>query len=241
MDKSEKIKIILGIFYLLLVSSLLCFFLIKFSFQEITSYEFIKDNRNYFFNLKERNLALLVSIFFIGTIMWVFLAGFLSPLALIAGFVFGKWFGTALLLISGTIGATFLYIFGNYFLKDFIKNKFLNKFQNLESKFKKSEFIYLILYRFIGGIPFPVSNLLPSIFNVKVKNFFYATLIGLTPQLFIAVSIGSGLEKIIDKNVVAPSFLDLIFSPEIYIPLILFFILAIITLILRKLFYRTKN
>ena len=39
-----------------------------------------------------------------------------------------------------SIGATFLYIFGNYFFKDLIREKFLNKFQNLEIKFKKSEF-----------------------------------------------------------------------------------------------------
>ena len=43
-----------------------------------------------------------------------------------------------------TIGATILYIFGNYFFKDFIKEKFLNRFKNLEIKFKKSEFIYLL-------------------------------------------------------------------------------------------------
>ena len=72
------------------------------------------------------------------------------------------------------MGATILYIFGNYFLKEIIKEKFINKFKNLEIKFKKSEFIYLLVYRFIGGIPFVLSNVLPCIFNVKVKNFFWA-------------------------------------------------------------------
>ena len=83
-----------------------------------------------------------------------------------------------------TIGATALYIFANFFLKEMIRDKFLNKFKNLEEKFKKSEFTYLLVYRFVGGIPFALSNVLPCIFNVKPSNFFLATLIGLIPQLF---------------------------------------------------------
>ena len=110
-----------------------------------------------------------------------------------------------------TLGATILYILSNYFFKEIIKQKFLSKFKSLEIKFKKSEFIYLLVYRFIGGIPFVVSNILPCIFNVKVINFFMATLIGLIPQLFLIVSIGSGVEKIIEQNIEAPKIIDLIY------------------------------
>ena len=127
---------------------------------------------------------------------------------------------------------------GNYFFKEFIKEKFLDKFKNLEIKFKKSEFIYVLIYRFIGGIPFVISNILPCIFNVKVNNFFWATLIGITPQLFLVVSIGSGLEKIIKQNLEAPRIIDLIYSPDIYIPMIAFVALIIITIIARKIFYK---
>jgi uncharacterized membrane protein YdjX (TVP38/TMEM64 family) len=137
-----------------------------------------------------------------------------------------------------SMGGTILYIFGNYFLKDFIKKKFLNKYRNLEIKFKKSEFVYLLVYRFIGGIPFVISNVLPCIFNVKVKNFFFSTLIGITPQVFLVVSIGSGLEKIIQRNLEAPKIRDLIFSPDIYLPLLAFGGLVILTIIARKIFYK---
>jgi len=73
--------------------------------------------------------------------------------------------------------------------------------KNLEEKFKKSEFFYLLVYRFVGGIPFVLSNVLPCIFNVKVTNFFLATFLGILPQLFLVVSIGSGLEEIIEKQI----------------------------------------
>ena len=239
MEKVKKIKIYIGLLYLVTVGIFLYFLFSKFSLQELSSYEFIKDNIEYFSEIKTKNIFLLSLFFLIFTILWVFpFLGFGSPVALLGGFILGKWLGTITVVLGLSIGATLLYSFGNYFLKDIIKEKFLNKFQNLEIKFKKSEFIYLLVYRFIGGIPWQLSCLLPTLFNVKVINFFFATLIGIIPQIFLAVSIGSGLEKIIDQNAEVPGITDIIFSPDIYVPITAFFILILITIFLRKFFYR---
>ena len=239
MEKAKKIKIFIGLFYLVAICLFLYFFFSKFSLQDLTSYDFIKENRSYFFELKNSNLFLTSIIFLLLTILWVFpFLGFGSPVALIGGFIFGKWIGTLIVVLGLSIGATFLYMFGNYFLKDLIREKFLDRFKSLEIKFKKSEFTFLLVYRFIGGIPWQLSCLIPTLFNVRVKNFFFATLIGIIPQIFLAVSIGSGLEKIIDQNSEIPSITDIIFSADIYVPILAFFGLILITIILRKLFYK---
>ena len=239
MEKTKKIKIFVGLSYLVLLIVFLYLFFSHFSFQEITSYEFIKKNSSYFVELKKSNLFLVILVFFLLTILWVFpFLGFGSPVALMGGFILGKWIGTFVVVLGLSIGGTFLYIFGNYFLKDLIREKFLNKYQNLEIKFKKSEFFYLLVYRFIGGIPWVISCLLPTIFDVRAVNFFFATLIGIIPQIFLAVSIGSGIEKLIEKNSEAPGFFELILSSEIYIPLIGFFILVILGVFGRKVFYK---
>jgi len=239
MENTKKIKLFIGLSYLLIVCLFLYFFFSKFSLEDITSYDFIKNNNAYFAELKNSNLFLISIIFLALTILWVFpFLGFGSPVALMGGFIFGKWIGTFVVVLGLSIGATFLYIFGNYFLKEFIKEKLLNKYHKLETKFKKSEFIYLLIYRFIGGIPWQISCLLPTLFNVRVRNFFFATLIGIVPQIFLAVSIGSGFEKIIDQNSEVPGITEIIFSPDIYIPLIAFFSLILVTIFLRKIFYK---
>ena len=237
MEKAKKIKIFVGLFYLLALCGFLYFFFSKFSFQEITSYDFIKNNRDYFFELKQSNLPLLAISFVLFSIIWTLVGGFGSPIVLFAGFIFGNWFATFLLIIGLSTGATGLYIFANYFLKDLIREKFLNKFKNLESKFKKSEFLYLLIYRFVGGIPFAISNVLPCIFNVKANNFFWASFLGMLPQIFILSSIGSGLEKIIDQNLEAPGIIDMITTPGIYIPILIFAGLLVFTIFIRKIFY----
>ena len=238
MEKAKKIKLYIGLFYLLLIGLFIYYFFSKFSLQEITSYDFIKNNRDYFFELKQSNLFLLATTFFLFTIVWVLAAGFGSPIAIFGGFIFGKWIGSIIVVVGLSVGACLLYVFANFFLKELIKEKFLKKYQNLEIKFKKSEFIFLLIYRFIGGIPFAISNVLPCIYNVKVFNFFWATLLGILPQIFLICSIGSGLEKIIEKNLETPKVIDLIVSPDIYLPLIVFVCLILITIFLRKIFYK---
>ena len=104
-------------------------FFSKFSLSEIISYDFLRSNRSYFIELKNSNLFLISISFLILTILWVFpFLGFGSPIALLGGFILGKWQGVMIVVLGLSIGATFIYLFGNYFLKDFIREKFLNNF-----------------------------------------------------------------------------------------------------------------
>ena len=238
MEKSKKIKIFIGLFYLIVLSFFLIFFFSKFSFEEVTSYKFIQLNRDYLVNIKQTNIILLSFAFVIFTIVWILLLGFGSPILLCAGFIFGKWLGVLLAVSSLSIGATILYIFASYFFKDLIKEKFLNKYKNLETKFKKNEFMFFLIYRFVGGIPFQIANLLPVLFNVKLKNYLFGSFLGIMPQAFIIVSLGSGIEKIVENNDSIPSMLELLSSAEIYLPVLGFIFLIFITLIIKKIFYK---
>ena len=238
MEKSKKLKISIGLIYLTIVSLFLIYFFNKFEIEEVRSYEFIKSNRDYFYNLRESNLLIISIIFLFITVIWVLLLGFGSPIALISGFIFGKWIGTFIAAFGLSIGALTLYLFGNYFFKDLIKEKFLDKFSNLEEKFKKREFTFFLIYRFVGGIPFQIANLLPVLFNVSAKNYLIGTFLGIIPQIFIMVSLGSGLEKIIDKNEKMPTFSNMLFSPDIYYPIVGFFVLFFIVIIVKKFFYK---
>ncbi len=237
MKKDKKIKIYLGFIYLAILSIFLWYLFSNFSIEEITSYEFIKNNRNNLISLKEESYILTSTLFIIFIIAWVLLLGFATPILLIAGFLFGHWYGSLVSIIGFTLGSTLLYIFATFFFKDVIQEKFYKRFFNLKEKFQRHELMYFIIYRFIGGIPMQIQNLIPVIFGVKVKNYFLGSFIGMSPQIFIWTFLGSGIENIINKNLQAPSMVDLVLSPDIYIPLIIFFIFILIALLLRKLFF----
>ena len=234
----KNIKIWIGILYLILLSVFLYFLFSNFSIQEITTYNFIRSNSDYLVSLKEANLALVSIAFIILGIAWVFLQGFGSPLILASGFLFGSYIGTILVVIALSFGATLIYILANFFFKDLIREKFLNKFKNLENRFKKKELTYMIIYRVIGGIPFQISNLIPCMFSVRVKNFFIGTILGLIPQAFVIASLGAGLENQVRKNIEPPSVIELITSFEIYVPILGFFFLLILVFVLKNFFYK---
>ena len=238
MNKTKNIKIILGISYILIISIFLWFFFQNFSIQDFTSYELIKANRDSLEGIKNNNLILSSIIFFFGTILWVLLLGFGSPIFLVGGFIFGKWLGTFLVVFGLSTGATFLYIFANFFLKDIIKEKFSDRFYNLTDKFKRNEFIYFLIYRFVGGIPFFISNILPTLFNIKLKNFFFGSIIGMAPQLFVGVSLGAGLSKILEENKEPPNIFQLVLTPDIYLPISGIIFLVLIAVYLKKYFFK---
>ena len=238
MENIKKFKIYLGILYVLLISTFLYFFFSKFTLQELSSYEFIKNNVDYFSNLKDKNYYVLLLAFSLFVVFWVLLLGFGSPVALASGFIFGKWIGTIIIAISLSVGSLLLYLIANFFFRDLVQQKLGNRMVFLKDLFKKNEFLYFLIYRFIGGLPFFIHNTLPVIFNIRIINYFFGTLLGMIPQLFIMVSIGSGLEKIIKTNNSPPSFFEIIASKDIYLPLIAFIAIVVISIFLKKKFYK---
>jgi len=238
MKKEKKIKIFLALTYILIISCFLWVFFNNFSINEISSYEFIKNNHNYFNEIRNKNFFLISIFFFIFTVIWVLLLGFGSPILLVAGFIFGKWIGSIYAVISLTIGATVLYLIASYFFKDLVEEKFLHRFSKLSEKFKKNEFYFFLIYRFVGGIPFFISNIIPIIFNVKIKNFIFGSLLGMYPQIFVWTALGEGLNQIIEKNLEPPSISKILFSSEIYTPIAGFIILLAIGIIIKNIFYK---
>tara|TARA_B100001540_G_scaffold313231_1_gene335774 strand:- start:925 stop:1641 length:717 start_codon:yes stop_codon:yes gene_type:complete len=238
MEKAKKIKLFLGLIYILIVIAFLFVFFSKFSISDFSSYEIIKKNTYQLYIFKNSNLILLIISFILFTVIWVLLLGFGTPIFLIGGFLFGKWLGTLVVTFSLTAGATLLYILAKYMFKELIIDKFSTKFSNLKNKFKNNEFNFMLIYRFVGGIPFFISNILPCLFEVKIKNYFFSTFIGMMPQLFVGTSLGSSIEKIIINNDKMPNFFDILLNKDIYYPLLGFILLIIISIFLRKKIYK---
>ena len=237
--ESSNLKIYLGAIYLIVLFIAIYFLFSTFDIKDLTSYEFIKENREIILKYKDNNIFFLTIFFFI---IIVFLNLLLCPMlvpTLVIGFIFGKWLGTLILIFGNTLGGVLLYRLAKTFFSDLIEKKFKTKFTKFINFFNKNDTIYFMCFRFIGGggAPFPIQNILPVLFNMSAKNYIIATFLGILPTTFVTAALGSGIEKIIDQNEEL-SFLPVIQSPEIYIPIIGFFIILIIALLLKKYFFK---
>ena len=236
---SLNLKIIIGVIYLAIIAVGLYFLFSVFDLNDLMSYEFIKINKDVILKYKSENFLFLTIIFFIFCIVWVLLLGIAMPLLIFSGFVFGKWWGILIVLTSTTVGAALLYLFASFFFRDAIKEKLAPKFSKLREFFNRNDIIYFMCFRFAAGvgIPYAVQNVLPILFNMPIKNYIIATFIGSMPSMFVTVSLGSGIEKVIDKNAEL-SFSTILFAPEIYIPIIAFFIILIFAFAIKKFYFK---
>ena len=239
---SKKLKLFLGFSYLLILFAFLYFIFLQVEINRLNDFSYYKELQANLDVFIGKNFLINLLIFFIASIVWVVLLGFGLPLLMTAGILFGKWIGTLVAVISMSLGALLLYIIANFFFKDLVNKVLEKKFSNYIKLFKKNEFFYFFIFRITGGLglPFALQNVLPIIFNIKKINYFFATLLGFIPSMFILVSVGSGLNKFI-KESDNFSFTNFIANKEIYLPIIIFVVFIFISAIIKKKFFNVKN
>ena len=239
---SKNLKIFLGISYLIILFAFLYFIFTGIEISKLNDFSYYKDLQADLSNYISENTIVNIIYFFIFAVLWVVLLGFGSPLLIISGILFGQWIGTLVSLISISIGAIILYSIGNFFFRDLVKKILEQKFDKYILLFKRNEFYYFFIYRFIGGlgVPFGLQNLIPILFGMKKLNYFFSSFLGFIPGFFIFNTIGSGLNSYVAQSKTF-NMLDFIFSPTIYLPILMFAGLMIFSLIIKKKFFDDKN
>ena len=239
---SKSLKLFLGISYIIILSA---FLYLIFSYVEVTRLDDFLYYKELQIDLDKtigKNLYINLLIFFFFSLVWVSLLGFGSPLLIISGILFGKWVGTFISVVSISIGALILYSIASFFFKGLVHNLLEKRFLKYIHLFRKNEFNYFLAFRLAGGlgIPFGPQNVLPVIFNIKKSNYFFASFLGFIPMFFIWNTIGSGLNEYI-KQADNFSFVNLFLNKEIYLPIILFAIVMLISVIIKKKIFENRN
>ena len=239
---SKSLKLFLGMSYVLI---LFIFLYLIFSYVDITrlnDFLYYKELQTNLEKINNNNLYLNLFIFFLFCLVWVSLLGFGTPLLIISGILFGKWVGTAISVFSISLGALIVYLIATFFFRDLVHNLLEKKFHKYIILFQNHEFNYFLAFRLAGGlgIPFGLQNILPVIFNIKKSNYFFASLFGFIPMFFILNTIGAGLNEYI-KQANNFSLINLILNKEIYLPLIFFVIVMLISAIIKKKVFDNKK
>jgi uncharacterized membrane protein YdjX (TVP38/TMEM64 family) len=237
MTQLSNLKIILGLIYLLIVA----FVTYLFFYYEIYNYvssDFIKNDRKVIITFIKKNVFICSLLFFLFSSIWFFLLGFGLPLVIVAGFLFGSYLGSVLLVMGFGFGATTLYIFANHYFKDLVFKYFLSKYKSLDVHFKKNDLAYLLFLRLVPGIPSQVGTLIPILFNVKFKKIFFSNIFGVAPNMFISVSLVSGISSKIEEG--AQFNLDLLSDPKVYVPLTAIGIMVLVVNFIKQKFFKSK-
>jgi len=119
-----------------------------------------------------------------------------SPLAIIAGKVFGPWQGMLYTLIAATLGAIIALTLARYFLGEVARNhlksyNWYKKFSNLN----EYKIAYIIaLTRLMPQVSFDLVSYAAGLTRIRLSLFTLATFIGMIPIVFILSFLGSFLQ-----------------------------------------------
>ena len=200
------------------------------------SMEFIINQHGQIRNIIDESplIAVISTVLIIAVLISVM--GPITPICILTGFYFGLYIGLTIAIIGETLGAIIVFLYGRYLFKEYFLNLFGTKFDKFKEGFNKNSINYLLLIRVIGGTPFGVQNLLPAILDMRFKDYFIATIFGVIPWAYILVSIGNGIQDIVDAgSFSSDAFLKLEYMMPIFI-LILIIVSPIIYKYIKKRF-----
>jgi len=147
-------------------------------------------------------------------------------LSLTMGFLFGRWLGTALVVIAATTGATLAFLAARYLFADAARRRMGALGEKINAGFTENALNYLLFLRLVPLFPFFLVNLAPAFTSISVRTFVVGTLIGIIPGSFVFVNLGQTLSRI--------DSLSGLLSTETIAAFVLLGVLALVPVVIRR-------
>jgi uncharacterized membrane protein YdjX (TVP38/TMEM64 family) len=117
-------------------------------------------------------------------------------LTLLGGFLFGRWLGTILIVISATIGATILFLAARSAIGNSLREKAGPLYKKIETNMRHNAIGYLLFMRLVPLFPFFMVNIVPALFNIRLISYIVTTFVGIIPGTFVYANVGRELGTI---------------------------------------------
>jgi uncharacterized membrane protein YdjX (TVP38/TMEM64 family) len=187
----------------------------------------LKENRDNLLAFTDAHFAAAVVIFIVvyATVTGLSLPG-AAILTLAGGFLFGVIFGTLIVNVGATTGATLAFLTARYLLRDTVEQKFGKWLGPFQEGFAKNAFSYLMTLRLIPLFPFFVVNLVSGLTRVNVGTYTAATALGIIPGSFVYAYAGRQLGTINSLKEIA--------SPNVIGAFVLLGLLALVPIVYKR-------
>lgn len=161
-----------------------------------------------------------------------------SVLTISGGFLFGTWLGGGAAWIGASIGATLIFLAARTAFGDALRARAGSWLEKLRDGFRENAFSYLLVLRLTPVAPFFIVNVAPAFFDVKLRDYLFATMLGMIPGAFVYAAVGAGLRAALATGVSAsPSEAAraIFLQPAVYGPIVALIALAFVPIVVRAL------
>jgi len=203
------------------------------------SLESLKSNREALSGFVENNFLLSILSF---VALYAVLTAISFPgaslLSIFGGFLFGTLVGGSAITVGATIGAVGIFLAARYALGDALTKKAGPYMKKFEEGLKENEISYLFILRLVPAFPFFIVNIVPALFDVKLRNYVLTTFFGIIPGCFVYASVGAGAGAILDKGGEL-QLGGLMTQPKVLLPVLGLIALSLMPIIYKKFFKKT--
>ena len=173
------------------------------------SLAFIKEQQSNFAALYDERPVFITVVFFA---LYVLITSLSLPgaaiMTLAAGASFGLVWGTIVVSVASTLGATFAMLAARYLLRDSIESRFGAKLNEVNKGIEKEGGLYLFTLRLVPLIPFFALNLLMGLTKMKTWTFFWVSQLGMFAGTVAYVNAGTEIAKITSlRSILSPGLL----------------------------------
>ncbi|WP_201557827.1 FAD-dependent oxidoreductase [Psychrobacter sp. 72-O-c] len=180
-----------------------------FGLNDLLTLEGIQARLSQFYQWRDDAPLLVGGVFFL---TYVVIAAFSLPgaalMTLLAGALFGLWWGLLLASFASSIGALFAFLAARYLLRESFQNKFASKLKNINQGMEKDGGFYLFTLRLLPLFPFFIVNILMGLTTIKAWTYYWVSQIGMLAGTFVYVNAGVQLAQIDSlKDIISPALL----------------------------------
>lgn len=200
--------------------------------QQYLNLDTIKQNRDALLQFTQQNFLASLAL---ACLVYAAATSFSLPLGLVLtltmGFLFGKWVGTAVVVLGATTGATIVFLAARYIGAETARKKMGSLGEKINQGFTENAFNYMLFLRLVPLFPFFLVNLAPAFTAIKLRTYVLATAIGIVPGTFVYANLGETLGRI-------ESTAQLV-SKEVILAFVLLGLFALVPVVVKK--FKTKT
>jgi pyruvate/2-oxoglutarate dehydrogenase complex dihydrolipoamide dehydrogenase (E3) component/uncharacterized membrane protein YdjX (TVP38/TMEM64 family) len=119
-----------------------------------------------------------------------------AMMTLVAGAIFGLFWGTILVSFASSIGATLAFLASRFLLRDWVQSRFGERLRAINSGVAKEGGFYLFTLRLVPVFPFFMINLLMGLTSMRAGTFYWVSQLGMLAGI-------SGLSGILSPGLIA--------------------------------------
>lgn len=127
-----------------------------------------------------------------------------TPLTLLSGAILGKFWGTVAAVIGNVLGATAAFLWARYLFRNFVQKTILQKYPKInqyENKLSQNGFLTVVFLRLVPLFPFNALNPVLGVTDIRFKDYFLGTLVGIIPGTFAFVYLGESFRMLSFWNI----------------------------------------